>query len=194
MTAAGYVLALITIISGLAISDVVISLNRLIRRHRQVRWDWLPLVGAGLATGSIVVSWWFGWQAALDPAYSPTFGFFLLVLLQLIILYLFACAALPDEIPAEGLDLRAYYDANGRYFWGLYAVLAGVFIAKDLVYLGIESAAPDPLVNYLWAGGTLAVAVLLTFVRRRWPHMVFAPLLLALTILPNLDWRLAPAG
>lgn len=194
MTAAGYVLGLLSILSGLAIADLMVSLNRLIRAGSRVRWDWLPLVGAALAGCSVVVAWWFGWQNALDPTYTPAFGGFLMRLGQLLLLFLMACAALPDEIPAGGVDLKAYYDANGRYFWGLYAALTLVFLVKDVIILkGGGGELWGLAVGVAWAGSTLVAALVLAFVRRRIVHAILAPLLLAGSILPNLYWSLSPA-
>lgn len=190
MTAGGYVLALVSIISGLAISDVVISLNRLIRAHRRVQWDWLPLVAAAVAVGAIVVSWWFSWLIVIDPAYTPTFGRFLTALCQLVVLYLLACAALPDEIPDAGIDLRAYYEENGRYFWGLYAGLTAFFLIKDVIIVGAESSAGQGPLGVIWAGAAFVAAALLSAFRRRAIHMALVPLLLAASILPNLAWSL----
>ena len=194
MGAGGYVQALVTIISGLAIADIIISLNRVIRSHRRVRWDWLALVGVALAAVLVVVSWWLGWQMVANEAVRPTFGRFLLVLAQLTLLFLFACAALPDDIPAEGVDLKTYYDENSRYFWGLYSACAAMFLVKDVLLHGMHGPAGHGLVGAAWAALSLLAGVALCLVRRRWLHMILAPLLLITSIVPNLAWELAPAA
>lgn len=194
MTAAGYVLGLLSILSGLAIADLVVSLNRLIRAGGKVKWDWLAPLGAAIAAASVVVAWWYGWQNTLDPAYTPTFGKFIVSLGQMVLLFLLSCAALPDNAPDEGTDLRAYYDDNGRYFWGLYALLTLSFLIKDVIILRMGDL-PYMALGLVWAGFTLVVALALTFSRRRWLHMLLAPVILALAVVPNLGWSLpvAPA-
>lgn len=39
---------------------------------------------------------------------------------QVLVLVLLASSALPDS-PDDDADLAAYYEANRRYFWGLFA-------------------------------------------------------------------------
>ena len=192
MTAAGYVLGLLSILSGLAIADLVVSLNRLIRAGGKVKWDWLAPLGAAIAAASVVVAWWFGWQNTLDPAYTPSFGRFFVSLGQMALLFLLSCAALPDDVPDQGIDLRAYYDANGRYFWGLYALLTTSFLIKDVIISRMGDL-PYMVLGLAWAGFTLVMALVLAFSRRRWLHMLLAPVILALSMLPNLGWSLQVA-
>lgn len=194
MGAGGYVQALVTIISGLAIADIIISLNRLIRAHRRVRWDWLPLVAAALAATLIVVSWWLGWQMVTAQDLRPVFGRFLLILLQLTLLFLFACSALPDQVPEEGIDLRVYYDENGRYFWGLYCASALLFLVKDVLLHGLAGPVGHGWTGIAWAGTSVLAGLVLFFVRRRWVHVVLAPIMLATSVIPNLSWELTPTG
>ena len=66
---------------------------------------------------------------------SWTFGAFLVVLLQPVVLYLLAALVLPD-VGAGGADLRAHYYAQTRWFFGLFAVLLVVSLGKDLVLRG----------------------------------------------------------
>jgi len=194
MGAGAYVQALVTIISGLAITDIIISLNRVIRAHRRVNWDWLALAGTALAAVLIVVSWWLGWQVVEAEEMRPVFGRFLVILAQLTLLFLFACAALPDEIPESGLDLREYYDRNGPYFWGLYSACAALFLVKDVVMHGFQGPAGHGWIGVAWAAGSLAAGVALMLVRRRWLHMILVPALLFTSVVPNLGWELGPGG
>jgi hypothetical protein len=49
------------------------------------------------------------------------FAFFLFLpfAISCVFMYLSAAATLPDEIPAEGIDLRSFYSDNRAHYWGL---------------------------------------------------------------------------
>jgi hypothetical protein len=58
---------------------------------------------------------------------------FLVLAATLVCMFLLASAALPDEVPAEGTDLRQYYQENGGYFWSLFSLFVLLMIAVELV-------------------------------------------------------------
>ncbi len=119
-----YLLLLAAVILGLAIADLAISLNRLLRAGRKVKWDWLAPLAALVAMLKIVTQWW-GWYQIQDRARGATFEMFVWVLIVTLLLFLLASASLPDETPAEGIDLKAYFDKVARYYFTLF-VLHGV--------------------------------------------------------------------
>lgn len=111
-----------SIIVGLAVGDEIVSLHRLLRARAVVRWDWAPLAVALLVMLTLVQVWWAVAQPAGDRL---SIGGFLPILVQLVLLVLLASAVLPDAVPDEGIDLAAYYDADGRYIWTLFALSFG---------------------------------------------------------------------
>ncbi len=119
-----YLLLLAAVILGLAIADLAVSLNRLLRAGGKVKWDWLAPLAALVALLKIVTQWW-GWYQIQDKAKGATFEMFLWVLVVTLILFLLASASLPDETPEEGVDLKAYFDKVARYYFTLF-VLHGV--------------------------------------------------------------------
>ncbi len=125
MSAFEYILPLVSVLVGLAIADMVVSLHRLLRARKRVRWDWLSLTTALLAVLLVLEFWWRFFAAQSNPFYE-TLGGFLLLAIQLVILFLLNASALPDRVPDEGLDLSAFYLDNASYFWTLYAAY-GVF-------------------------------------------------------------------
>ena len=131
MTAFEYVLPLVSVLAGLALADLAVSLHRLLRARRRVRWDWLPLTTALLAALAVLNLWW-GLFGSRETPFYQTLGGFLPLAAMLVLLFLLNAAALPDAVPKEGLDLRAFYDANGPYFWSLYAAYVALSIAFDL--------------------------------------------------------------
>jgi hypothetical protein len=122
-----YLLGLVSVLVGVALSNLATSTHTLIIERHRVKWDWLsPMVG-GLATLSIIRFWWKFYQLGQSDAWE-NFGSFLFLLLQLFQLTLLASCALPDE--SSDLDLRAYYARQSRYFWLLSSsyVLGAIFL------------------------------------------------------------------
>jgi hypothetical protein len=115
-----YILPLIAVLVGIAISDVAVSLHRLLRARHRVKWDWLPLAGTVLALLAFMEVWW-TFYASREGEFFTSLGGFLPLVGQLLILFLLTAAALPDEVPDEGIDLRSFYDQNGSYYWTLFA-------------------------------------------------------------------------
>ncbi len=170
MSAFEYTSVMASIIIGLALVDILVSLNRLIRAAGSVRWHWAAPVATVLVVLTIIQIWW--------SIYSPqdaamTIGQFLPLLVELVILFLLAAAALPDEIPVGGLDLKLYYDRNGPYFWSLFTAALGWLI----VVKGAETLANGEDIGRLVEARLMDLAVLgvftsLIFVRRLWWHAI----------------------
>lgn len=180
-----YLIPLISVLVGLAVADLATSLHRLLRARRRVEWDWLPLVAAFLAVLSVLDLWW-SLYGARETA-SWTFVGFLPLAAMLVVLFLINAAALPDDVPSDGLDLQAFYDSNGSYFWFLYAIYVFMAIANNIgrrVADGLPEGAG--LVSVLVGSGANLVVfglyVALALVRNRPFHMVTVVVLLAFYI------------
>jgi hypothetical protein len=165
-----YISVMASIIIGLALVDILVSLNRLIRAGALVRWHWAAPLAALLVILTIIQIWW--------SIYSPqdaamTIGQFLPLLVELVILFLLAAAALPDEIGAEGVDLKLYYDRNGPYFWGLFTAALGWLILVQIVETTAKGENLGALLqNRLIDLAVIAVFASLIFVRRLWWHAI----------------------
>lgn len=176
-----YVLTLMTIISGLAMSDIVVSFHRLLRARDRVRWDWLPLAAAAYVAVIVAFGWFVSWSVSAIDNYNPPFWRFLLILAQLIPLYLAAAAALPDEMPPDGVDLKEFYQRNNRYIWGALSAATLMFV----VALALHQARGEYRTFALGMMVTcyLLPSLLLAVVGRRRVHGIVAPLLLIGTLL-----------
>src|SRR4249919_1639959 len=119
-------------------TDMLVSLHRLLRSRAKVRWHWLPLVAALLVLLTLLQFWWGYYQLGRIGVWSQ-YGAFLLLLLLLILMFLLACAALPDH-ERDRLDLGEYYELNRRYFWILFALVAFTATLTNMVV----SAQQDP--------------------------------------------------
>ncbi len=172
-----YLLAFVSILIGLSVADLASSLHRLLRARRRVRWDWLPLL-ASLVVLMLVLQFWWGFFRMGQMEVWGRFAAFLTITISLIVLYLLASAALPDEVPEAGLDLREYYAGNARYFWTLFALSAliptGIATALRADPVSLPSAV-QALPNLVVAGIVLSLGM----VKRRAYHVVIVVLLFA---------------
>lgn len=170
-----YVLVLASIIIGLGIADLLSSVQRLLRARARVRWDW-AIPATALATLMInMMIWW----SLYAPAEKPvTIGGFLPDLVQLILLFLLTCAVLPDEVPADGIGLRAYHDENRAYIWTLFCAVLGwgtlCAIVEGAWHRDLAGAIGQRLPDL----AVLALMASMIFVRARWWHAIVLALLL----------------
>ncbi|HEY0104905.1 MAG TPA: hypothetical protein VGB91_02390 [Rhizomicrobium sp.] len=122
-----YLAAFVTIMLAIALTDLLMSLHRLILARRRVTWAVIPLAAAFYVFLAILSEFFSIWIAAA----VATVSFFYLLLLVTVsgLAALAAFGALPDEVPQSGLDLWTFYVENRAY---LYIVLALAFIG-DLI-------------------------------------------------------------
>src|SRR5262245_60840692 len=131
MTAFQYLLGLVSILVSLAIADLVKSLHGLLRARVRIRWHWHPLAAALLVLLAILEFWWKFYRIGRIEVWSQ-YGLFLLLILHLILLFLLASSALPDDAQDER-NLEEYYERNRIYFWTLFALFVVSAICVNLV-------------------------------------------------------------
>jgi hypothetical protein len=181
MTAGEYVAAFASIIVALAVTDLATSLHRLLRARARVTWDWLPLAVALLILLGTVQFWWIFFDVWRSSS-QFTLGGFLPDFVSLLILFFIASAALPDEVPAEGLDLKSYYLENRTYFWVLFLLLAVSATASPIFRRASpETTAADVAVWILESGNLtlVVIAAVLIATGRRWVHAALVLVMLA---------------
>lgn len=187
MSGADYILGLLAIVTGLAISDMVVSLHGLLINRRQVRWDWLALVAAAFVLVLIINSWRITYVAFQGAEKGPPIWAFLMILAQTIALYLAARAALPDRVELGApFNLSDYYDFVDRYLWSALSVAYGGFLLMGSLrfIMSGEAQFPDLLIQALI--GFPVILTLAIWPRRRL-HRIVVPLLflwLCIRVLP----------
>jgi len=186
MTASDYVAAFASIIVALAVTDLAHSMHRLLRARGRVQWDWLPLAVALLILLATLQFWWAYfdiWSSSKEFA----LGGFLPAFISLLLLFFCASAALPDECPSNGVDLKAYYLENRSYFWTLFLLLAvSAWIPAAFRQVTSDMTAID-IARLFLANGNLTLvifAVVLILTKNRWVHVV-----LVLFMLAALAWQ-----
>lgn len=162
-----YVVGLLSIITGLALSDMGISLHRLLKRRSRVQWDWLTLAIAGYVAFVIVRFWYQVWSIRGFPGVTGLF-FFLGIIAENFVLFLVAASSLPDEDDlGKGLvDLRSFQQQNSTYLWRLF-LLYTVMWAADGIFFAVSTRQVVSLKMVLLFVVPLLLAAALAFVRQR---------------------------
>lgn len=122
-----YLASFVSIILAIALTDMIHSMHRLLKFRHKVKWD--PLILMLALTVFVLVLWqFFGLWG--DARYGSLSFNGLLALILVPTIYTFAAfAVLPDEVPPEGIDLRAFYFENRRYL----VVLLALATLGDLI-------------------------------------------------------------
>jgi len=184
VTAFEYLLPFVSILIGLSVADLALSLHRLLRARRRVRWDWLPLASAVLVLLLILQFWWSFSIIGRIEVWS-SYSAFLLVTASLMSIFLLASAALPDEVQSEGIDLRLYYEENRTYFWTLFAL----FILLSTITNAVPSLGRANLGSIaLFSVPNMILVVLLLSLARIRSRSYHTVLLLLLFVVAGLLW------
>jgi hypothetical protein len=170
-----YLSVLLSIIIGLAVTQLLQGLRVLMLTRETARLYAPSLIWAFLMLLIATQMWWSSF--GLSDHTSWTFGLYGLILLQVALFYLASGLVLPDLRP-ESIDLQADYFRNRPWFFGLLASAAFVSILKDLA---LEGHLPEPanLAFHLVLIGS-CVAAMLTENRRY--HALLAPTSAALFV------------
>lgn len=136
MSVAEFVLVFVAIVIGIAVSDLLMSVHKLLRAAKRVKWDWLALSFAALMLFATVLFWWFSYRWYQD-ATSATIAAFLPKLLFLSIAFLMIAACLPDEVPPEGIDLRQFYMSSRTHLWSLVTLSLILIVIVNMIDRGI---------------------------------------------------------
>lgn len=178
-----YALGLFAVLIGLAIADIAMSFHRLVRQASKVTWDPLALLAAMYAL-CLAVCMWFDLWGVRNFSATRHFLFYLSLIGEFFVLYLIAASSLPDE-HAGSSDLRQYYAATRRYFWGLVALFQLIYVAQGVYFTGGE----PPLPTWITALelcvmiAPLALALALAAIRSRVLHYVGLGLLFTVMVI-----------
>lgn len=172
MDAFSYLSVLISIILGLAVTQVLQGFRGLMLARSRVRAYWPALVWAVLVLVLCVQVWWAMFDLSQRPAARWTFLDFSLVLLQTVPLYLLAGLVLPDVDVERGLDLREHYYAHHRWFFSMLVLLIGVSFVKVRTLTGVWPQPMDSGFLLVFMAGSAIGA----WTRREGYHKLLAPL------------------
>lgn len=158
MDAFNYLSVLLSLILGLAITQILMGFRGLMQSRSRLVTYWPTVLWSILVLVIAVQSWWamFGLRHTTDW----TFLVFAVVLLQTIVVYLLAALVLPDFFGEAPVDLRVYFYAQRTWFFVLLTLLVAVSLCKQLVLEGRVPASSNLAFHLIFA--TLAITGALT--------------------------------
>lgn len=168
----------LSMVLGLGVTRLLLGLITVFRIRRQARLDWVPLVWS-LSLFLTQLEYW--WAINQLPASRPSFSFLDFVSLVILTLALFAASALllPSRPEDEAMELRKYFEVEGRYALLAMAIFSGLGFLANLVFFDA------PLIA-LWSLLDLPIMALLLagfFAKSRPVHGIAAGLYLPLLML-----------
>ena len=163
-----YLSVLLSIIIGLAITQILKGYRGIMLSRARVQAYWPVLLWSAALLVANVQSWWASF--GLREVRVWTFAKFAIVLVQTILQYMLAAIVLPDFFGSERVDLREHYWAHARWLLGLSIGMLLASIAKDLILSG---QLPEPL-NLSFHVAFIAVAAVALVVRNETYHKLTA--------------------
>ena len=134
MDAFSYLSVLLSIILGLAITQVLQGYRALLLARHRVTLYWPTLIWSGLILLLAVQNWWASFGLADRPSW--TFDAFGAILMPVVLLYMLAGLVLPDMPAGESVDLRAHYFRERRPFFAFAQAVVLASLAKDIILDG----------------------------------------------------------
>jgi hypothetical protein len=134
MDAFSYLSVLLSIIIGLAITQVLQGYRLLLLARGRVRADPTTLLWSLLLILFATQAWWASF--GLREHFEWSFLAFASVLLQMILLYMATAVILPDIGPEGDVDLAAHFGQHRTAFFGFIIALLAASIVKDVILNG----------------------------------------------------------
>lgn len=140
MTAFEYLSVLLSVILGLAITQILEGYRALLLARARVRMHWPSLLWTVLLLLFVAQSWWASF--GLERQAEWRFTTFLVILLQMGLTYLLAALVLPDVPEAGAVDLPAHYERQRRPFFACLLLVVLTSLVKEWM---LEGRLAEPL-------------------------------------------------
>jgi hypothetical protein len=126
----------VSLILGLAVVELLMTLGRLVRNRERVSFYWVSLVWSTLIFMQIVQSWWVYFYVLQSEVWRQYFPY-LTFLLSPMLLYLIASWILPRGARRGVIDLRAHHYREHRWIFGLMAASLILTVLTEFIFLGV---------------------------------------------------------
>lgn len=157
MDAFEYLSVLISIVLGLALTQLLTSVGRLVQARSRVRAFWPSFAWTGTVLLILVQTWWAIFTFRDEPVWN--FGEFALILAHPTLIYFLAVLVLPDADREGTIDLRANYFAQKTWFFGAAAGVVVLSLLRPVVFDGYFPLDADRLVQFAFLLMTSAAAL-----------------------------------
>ena len=185
-----YLIVFAAILVGLALADLSLSLHRLMRQGRVIKWH--PIVPlTGFIVLCLILNFWWGLYRNFAGVDEIRLLEFLPTVFTVLVLFLLAATVFPDEKLPKGASLKEYYLGNRFHFWGLLATyLALAMLTNAIKGVRVELGWEEQLINAAPNGVWLALCLVLMFTKRMLVHWCIVLLSLAVILLAWYDQRI----
>ncbi len=170
MDAFSYLSVLLSIILGLAITQILQGYRGLLLARGRVTFYAPTMIWTGLLLVITAQAWWSSF--GLVKHANWTFLQFCAVLLQMIVLYMMCGLVLPDVPTEEAVDLRGHFYRERRPFFAAFLLMLAVSVGKDWILEGRLPSTENLAFHGVFA--TLSLGGLM--LRNRWFHEIVTPL------------------
>lgn len=154
MDAFSYLSVLLSIILGLAITQVLQGYRALMLSRTRVVLYPPPLIWSALMLLFATQSWWASFGLADHAEWD--FASFTIILLQMVLLYMMAAIVLPDVPAGAPVDLRAHYYRERRPFFTLCVAMLAASLLKDLMIDGRLPGGENLAFHLIFGAASLA--------------------------------------
>ena len=158
MDAFSYLSVLISIILGLAITQVLQGYRSLLLARGRVQLDPAPLIWSGLVLLIATQAWWASF--GLTARHSWDFADFVVILVQMGLLYMLSALILPDVPDEAPVDLAGHFERHRKAFFVFLIAMLASSIVKEAV-LEHRLTAPLNLTFHLLFGAIAATGIIL---------------------------------
>ena len=169
MDSFSYLSVILSIVLGLAITQVLLGFRGLILTRAKVKLYAPTLIWAFIALLIPIQAWWADFSMRRETNW--TFLALLVVMMQAISIYMIAALVLPDISGEKFIDLREHFFAHRSWFFGANVASIAFSLLKTLVLYGHLPSRIDRVFE-LTFGAAMLVAVL---TRSEWFHRLLAP-------------------
>jgi hypothetical protein len=174
MDAFSYLSVLLSIVLGLALTQVLQGYRAILLARGRVRHSATVLIWSGLLIVIVAQAWWASF--GLRDRTQWDFATFAIILAQMALIYMGAALIFP-EIPDSGdVDLAEHWDRHRVAFFGFLLAMLATSIAKSIA---LDDRLPSPL-DVLFHLLLAAVAVIGILVRRARVQLLLACITVAI--------------
>jgi hypothetical protein len=164
-----YISVILSIVLGLAITQVLLGFRGLILTRAKVKLYAPTIIWAFFALLIPIQAWWADF--AMRKQTNWTFLALFVIMLQAISIYMFAALVLPDIGGEKFIDLRQHFFAHRSWF---FCALLGSVIFSLLKTLALYGHLPSRI-DFVFESTFGAIAIVGAVTRYEWFHKLLAP-------------------
>lgn len=135
----------IAILSGLGLSDLILSIHRLLRARKSIKWHWIPIVHA-IISFQLMIIYWYNIEVEMKSPLINTSVGFMIWILPMTFLLLIMLAVLPDKSPPSGFKLITWYFKQRRYYYFMYILFVTSLTVNRTFLYEVKSGWFIPLI------------------------------------------------